>query len=579
MNFGKPITWAMLKVMVSKGNAALRRMDAHSLDAMKSNEELLMRILSDNKDTEYGWKYGFSDIRSVREYQERVPYSTYDDYAPYIERMVKKGERDLITAYPVNQYAETSGSIGVQKRIPLTDRAMEVYQAYSGIRMFALAQRHYRDVLGKPLPVGRGLNAMEVESGTMEDGTPKGSVSGSAIRKFKSVMPFFLTSPIPVIFPAGGMNMQYMKIRFALEDRNVSYMVSSFMTNLSDMLSFMKNNWEMIADDIENGTVNPDMVKDEESLKLILPYLKKRPKRAEELRKIFREGFDVPIVPKLWPKLSYVSAIGTGGFAVYSDKVKQFIGDIPVDYSVYAASEGIFASASAMNDPKYDLLTDSCFFEFLPTDGSADEARPLTLDRLEVGKEYEIIITNLSGFYRYRIKDVVRVLGYHNTTPQITFAYRISQMVNLAAEKTTEEHLTNAVTEFSKAIGCEIDDYCLYIDYDVNPARYVLLIEPDHPLPTDRLEEYARIFEDKLCYANREYAGCRYDRSIGHPVVLLQQPETHALWREFKIYKGASPNQVKPVRILDAPQKEKFFFGMLEEGSTRDFLASARYKD
>ena len=167
-----------------------------------------------------------------------------------------------------------------------------------------------------------------------------------------------------------------------------------------------------------------------------------------------------------------------------------------------------------MNDPKYDLLTDSCFFEFLPTDGTADEAHPLTIN-------------------------VIRVLGFHNTTPQITFAYRISQMVNLAAEKTTEEHLAHAVAEFAKAIGCPVDDTCLYIDYDVDPARYVLLAEPGHSLPAGRLPEYARIFEEKLCEANVEYYTCRYDRSIGHPVVLLQQPQTHALWREFKIRKSS----------------------------------------
>jgi hypothetical protein len=328
----------------------------------------------------------------------------------------------------------------------------------------------------------------------------------------------------------------------------------------------------MLVEDIASGTVNPDMVKGEDALAPILPFLKKRPERAAELRKIFEAGFDTPIVPRLWPNLSYISAIGTGGFAIYAEKVRQFTGDIPIDYSVYAASEGIFASASAMNDPKYDLLTDSCFFEFLPTDGSADEAHPLTLDQLEQGKEYEIIITNLSGFYRYRIKDVIRVLGFHDTTPQITFAYRISQMVNLAAEKTTEEHLSSAVAEFSRAIGCGIDDYCLYIDYDVDPARYVLLVEPDRPLDVTQLDTYAKIFEEKLRHANVEYSVCRDDRSIGHPVVLLQQPQTHALWRDFKVYKGASPNQVKPVRILDVPQKEKFFFGMLEEGSGREVL-------
>ncbi len=579
MRLSSCITRAMTEVMVFKGKEAHRRMEAHSQDAMASNEAMLMKLLQDNKDTEYGRKYRFGEIHSIREYQERVPYTTYDDYAPYIERMTRQGEKNLITAYPIIHYAETSGSIGVQKQIPVTDRAMEVYQLYSGIRMYELAKRHYREVLGRKLPVGRGLNAMEVDIAAMPDGTPKGTVSGSAIRKFKKVMPFFLTSPIPIIFPTGGMNMQYMRVRFALEDPDMSYMVSSFMTNISDMMHFMKNNWEMLVEDIAAGTVHPDMVRDEAALAPILPYLKPHPERAAELRRIFEQGFDTPIVPRLWPRLSYVSAIGTGGFAVYAEKVKQFIGDIPIDYSVYAASEGIFASASAMNDPKYDLLTDSCFFEFLPMDGTADEAHPLTVGELETGKEYEVIITNLSGFYRYRIRDVIRVLGYHNSMPQITFAYRISQMVNLAAEKTTEEHLSHAVHGLSEALHCTIEDDCLYIDFDVDPARYVLLIEPDKPLPVDKLETYARLFEEKLCDANKEYAICRYDRSIGHPLVLLQQPETHALWREFKIYKGASQNQVKPVRILDTPQKQKFFFGMLEEGSRWEEVRALNLND
>ena len=98
MGFSKIITWAMLKGMVMKGSAALHRMDEHSRDAMGSNEALLMQLLKDNSNTEYGKKYGFSDIHSIREYQERVPFTTYDDYAPYIERMVKNREKNLGTS-------------------------------------------------------------------------------------------------------------------------------------------------------------------------------------------------------------------------------------------------------------------------------------------------------------------------------------------------------------------------------------------------------------------------------------------------------------------------------------------------
>ncbi len=63
------------------------------------NEELLMRILRDNKDTEYGKKYGFADITSVEEYQRRVPVIVYDNIAGDLERMCD-GEKNILTAYP-----------------------------------------------------------------------------------------------------------------------------------------------------------------------------------------------------------------------------------------------------------------------------------------------------------------------------------------------------------------------------------------------------------------------------------------------------------------------------------------------
>ena len=45
------------------------------------NNSLLFQILHDNKDTEYGKKYGFADITSIEEYQKQVPVIMYDDIA------------------------------------------------------------------------------------------------------------------------------------------------------------------------------------------------------------------------------------------------------------------------------------------------------------------------------------------------------------------------------------------------------------------------------------------------------------------------------------------------------------------
>ena len=37
---------------------------------------------------------------------------------------------------------------------------------------------------------------------------------------------------------------------------------------------------------------------------------------------------------------------------------------------------------------------------------------------------YEIVITNSSGFYRYRLGDIVEVVGFFNQVPLIDFLFR-----------------------------------------------------------------------------------------------------------------------------------------------------------
>ena len=563
----KPLIGIIDAVLVSKGKRALKDIEKSSLDPRKANEELLLKLLRENKDTEYGKLYGFGDIKSIEEYREKVPFSNYDTYAPYIERMVKNKEKNLITAYDVIQYAETSGSVGVQKKIPVTVNAMKVYMKYSFQRTKAIAEAHYKEVYGKSVPKGKGLNMVETERTVMDDGTPRGSVTGSVARKFRKLFKIFLTSPDEVSFPIGGMNMNYMKARFALEEPDVVWFLSAFMTNFVDMLNYIKKNWQMICDDIEHGTIN-DEVCEERSRPIMMKYVKPNPKRAEYLRNVFKEGFDTPIIPRIWPKFAWACAIGTGGFTTYCEKFKKFAGDkVAIDYFVYAASEGMFAACIKMNDPRFIPLTDSCFLEFLPADADDNDNNTLTLDQLEQGKEYEVIITNQAGFYRYKIRDVVRVLGFHNKCPLITFAYRKGQLVNIAGEKTTEEHLNESVKKLGQELGIDFNDYALYLDLDRPVGRYVMLLEPDGPIEVDKDGKYAKAFQDILCKINIEYDFVSNTRkSLDMPLILIQQQETHALWREYKLMKGSSANQVKPVRVLDVPIKQKFFLSLVEEG-------------
>ena len=104
-------------VMKKRGANSLRHLDEASKKAVELSEQTLLSILKDSADTEYGRKYGFGEITNIAEYKEKVPFSTYDDYSQYIERMIENDEEGLITNYPIRHYALSSGSVGVPKHL------------------------------------------------------------------------------------------------------------------------------------------------------------------------------------------------------------------------------------------------------------------------------------------------------------------------------------------------------------------------------------------------------------------------------------------------------------------------------
>jgi len=561
------VTWAIIRILTMKGRKSLAEMLRNCARANDLSRELLMQIVRDNKDTEYGKRYHFDQIHSIDDYKRLVPFSGYDDYAPYIERMVNNGEKNLITTYPIVQYAETSGSIGVPKKIPVSKQSMEIYTKYTITRVTALADAWHRTHDHHKLPVGRGFNQLEIVDRTLPDGTPLGNISGSAAKSYKKLFPYYLTSPIPVLYPKGYIPMMYLKVRYALADRDTSFMFSVFMTNLVDMMNYIKNNWEWLVEDIRTGTFNPDVKIDEETKAELMKVTKPLPERAAELEREFRKGFDDPIIPRIWPKMSFISTIGTGGFAAYTRAMRSFSGSVPIDFQIYGASESMMATCTHIEEPEFALLCDSCFFEFLPADAPADCTDTLNIDQLEVGKEYEIIITNLSGFYRYRIKDVVKVLGYEGESPKITFSYRKSQLLDLAGDKITESMMDEAIRRTGEELGVNIIDYCVYPNRDVSPSHYEFLIEPDRPLDPspEKCKEYLQILEKHLGEVNPVYKECIDTNEIAHALLYVQQMQTHALWRDIKVHKGTSLNQVKPVRVLDTPMKKSFFYKLREE--------------
>ncbi len=552
---------------ISDGNMVRESLDIMTKDPMKYNADLLFKILEDNKDTEYGQKYDFANIKSIEEYQNKVPITDYDSYADYIYRMTENGEKNLLTSYEVIHYAKSSGTMGNPKRIPASSLNQEINMKYNYAYLFNMfSEKVGFDWIKYPF-----LNLTELSISTLPSGDTYGSISGKIMGGFGDKISEFITSPIEALIPEVGTDIRYIHARFALINPDISFTITSFVSLFLEILRYIKGNWELLVKDIENGTINESVKMSDEVRESLLGKIKPMPERADELRKIFKEGFDEPIVPKIWPRMLLLIGCGSGGFSNYVEKIKEFTGpEFNFALIGLTASEGIFSLFTELNSHDEVLIPDSMFYEFLPLDADGDFSKIVTLDKLEEGKEYEVITTNLSGFYRYRMKDVVRCIGKYNNTPMIEFLYRMDQCLSLAGEKVNEVNLRAAAYKTEKDLGFDLIDFSVYADSESSPMKYVYLMEVED-LPDDVTKGIIqKKINENFCATDPVLQNKLEKGLLGKTELHLLQPETYLLYKELKVARGSSPAQVKPPRILMDELDRSFFNILIDEELDQD---------
>jgi len=107
--------------------------------------DLLTNLLDTAKNTEYGRLYDFESIRSVEEFQQRVPLSSYDTLKPYIDRL-REGEQQLLWSSDIQWFSKSSGTTaGRSKFIPVSPESLEECHYKGGKDMFALYLNNYPD--------------------------------------------------------------------------------------------------------------------------------------------------------------------------------------------------------------------------------------------------------------------------------------------------------------------------------------------------------------------------------------------------------------------------------------------------
>ena len=88
-------------------------------DVERAQHRILLRIMQRASGSSFARDHSLERVGAVDAFRASVPLQTYDTLSPYIDRVVA-GERDVLTAGAVEQFALTSGTTGTPKYIPVT---------------------------------------------------------------------------------------------------------------------------------------------------------------------------------------------------------------------------------------------------------------------------------------------------------------------------------------------------------------------------------------------------------------------------------------------------------------------------
>lgn len=527
--------------------------------------DTLLRILKDNAKTDCGRKWHFESLKTIGAFRDTVPLSCYDDYAPLIELTTRIGEKDIFTALPLAGYALTSGTTGVPKLIPCTQKHLEDYvDAFEGM-----------SVKGSTLLLFESMPRTFKYADQAELDAISGMVLAKVQKKIADVSYKRLlgkgsyTSPIELLITKEVMDSVHLRLLFALADKKLEQIIAPFTWGVVELFHYMEQHWEVLVSDIANGTISDSVKVSPELQKKLEAKFVKNPKRAQELREIFEQGFEEPVAGRIWPKLRRVIAAGTGSFDIYTEKLAAYIGDIEHINGLYASSEALLGTCDEPGSDVYTLYEGNAFCEFIPADGT-EEGRVLLADELEAGKCYEMVVTNDSGFYRYRLGDVIRVQEVSEGTVRFTYEYRMNQTHSFVDERINEKEILNVVKCAELRFGISISDYCYWADEDSN--SYTIFMEPAQRTDTEQKlgnidrTELARYCDSVLSEMNEAYGKLRKGGTLSACRVMFLQPQTHLLYRDVLRYRRkTAQDQIKPVRYLDNPVKEKFFFSMIDD--------------
>ena len=125
------------KIATFVTNPYAQRLELIRNKPIELQQKVLFHILKMARETEYGSKYGFGEIRTYEDYRERVPIVSYEEFQPIIER-ARRGEENIFWPGKISWFAKSSGTTDAKSKfIPITKESLENNHYAGGKMLFA----------------------------------------------------------------------------------------------------------------------------------------------------------------------------------------------------------------------------------------------------------------------------------------------------------------------------------------------------------------------------------------------------------------------------------------------------------
>lgn len=420
-----------------------------------TQQKLLLRLLRCNGATEFGRRYDFASIRSVAEYQARVPLSTYEEYPDAI-REIGEGRPHVLTKEPVLLLEPTSGSTAATKHIPYTAALKAEFQRAIAPWMVNLFSHYPGLFLGQAYwsvtPVTRHDKRERtlggIPIGFEEDSEYFGGWQRHLIQAVLAVPPLVRLIEDMETF-------RYVTLLFLLRSRSLALISVWNPTFLTLLVNRLLGWWPQLAADIANGTLTPPTPLAPNLHRQFTPLNRPDQRRAAEIQTIFQtDNHPAAVHTRLWPHLRLISCWTEAQASLYAPELARLFPQARIQGKGLIATEG-FVSLPLVGQAGAALAVRSHFFEFLPVDDNVQRSTfnvdlsmiPHLAHELELGNHYAVVITTGGGLYRYQLHDLVQVVGYLGMCPLLRFVGKEAYVSDWFGEKLNERHVRQALTQ------------------------------------------------------------------------------------------------------------------------------------